>query len=370
MGAMENKGLNLFNTKYVLASPATATDTDYALIESVVGHEYFHNWTGNRVTCRDWFQLSLKEGLTVFRDQEFSQDMAGSTVGRRAPSSASTTCASCASKQFPEDAGPMSHPVRPDSYVSDRQLLHDDRVREGLRSRPHDADAGRTRTASSAALDEYFHRHDGQAVSCDDFVAGDRRIGVLGRAAQRRRPAGSSGAGIQPGGHAPKLTASDDYDAATRRYTLTLSTVLSARGRREVAPVIEQAAVPHPVAPSRLVDARRPAAVPLALDGDAEAAPTRHADPRPRRTTKPRFTLRRRAGRRPVPSLLRDFSAPVIVDYRPTPTPTASRSSLAHDDRPVQSLGGRSAARDCRELIAAHRRRRRTACSMVATALR
>ena len=116
MGAMENKGLNIFNTKYVLANPATATDADYADIESVVGHEYFHNWTGNRVTCRDWFQLSLKEGLTVFRDQEFSHGH-GRRRRRRAPSSASRTCACCAQTQFPEDAGPMAHPVRPDSYV-------------------------------------------------------------------------------------------------------------------------------------------------------------------------------------------------------------------------------------------------------------
>ena len=143
MGAMENKGLNIFNTKYVLANPATATDADYANIESVVGHEYFHNWTGNRVTCRDWFQLSLKEGLTVFRDQEFSQDLAATP--RRAPSSASRTCACCAPAQFPEDAGPMAHPVRPDSYIEINNFYTVDRLRKGRRSRAHDADAGRPR---------------------------------------------------------------------------------------------------------------------------------------------------------------------------------------------------------------------------------
>ena len=115
MGAMENKGLNVFNTKYVLASQSTATDTDYANIESVVGHEYFHNWTGNRVTCRDWFQLSLKEGLTVFRDQEFSMDMAGSPSARAVKRIEDVRVLRTA--QFPEDAGPMAHPVRPDSYV-------------------------------------------------------------------------------------------------------------------------------------------------------------------------------------------------------------------------------------------------------------
>ncbi|MEY5098492.1 MAG: aminopeptidase, partial [Pseudomonadota bacterium] len=115
MGAMENKGLNIFNTKYVLANPATATDFDYAGVESVVGHEYFHNWTGNRVTCRDWFQLSLKEGLTVFRDQEFSMDMAGSASARAVKRIEDVRV--LRSAQFPEDAGPMAHPVRPDQYA-------------------------------------------------------------------------------------------------------------------------------------------------------------------------------------------------------------------------------------------------------------
>ena len=112
MGAMENKGLNVFNAAYVLADPATATDRDYELVEGVIGHEYFHNWTGNRVTCRDWFQLTLKEGLTVFRDQEFSGDM-GSLAVKRIES-----VAGLKGGQFREDAGPMSHPIRPESYIS------------------------------------------------------------------------------------------------------------------------------------------------------------------------------------------------------------------------------------------------------------
>ena len=115
MGAMENKGLNIFNTKYVLASPSTATDQDYGNIESVVGHEYFHNWTGNRITCRDWFQLSLKEGLTVFRDQEFSQDLSGSASARAVKRIEDVRL--LRTVQFAEDAGPMAHPVRPDSYM-------------------------------------------------------------------------------------------------------------------------------------------------------------------------------------------------------------------------------------------------------------
>ena len=112
MGAMENKGLNIFNTRYVLAKPETATDTDYQSIEAVIAHEYFHNWTGDRVTCRDWFQLSLKEGLTVFRDQQFSADQ-----GQRARCAASAISAPCAPTQFPEDAGPLAHPVQPQSYL-------------------------------------------------------------------------------------------------------------------------------------------------------------------------------------------------------------------------------------------------------------
>ena len=118
MGAMENKGLNIFNTKYVLANPETATDTDFANIEAVVGHEYFHNWTGNRVTCRDWFQLSLKEGLTVFRDQEFSADMAGGATDEAARATKRIEDVRVLRQmQFAEDAGPMAHPVRPESYV-------------------------------------------------------------------------------------------------------------------------------------------------------------------------------------------------------------------------------------------------------------
>src|SRR5207253_6738085 len=114
MGAMEYKGLNVFNTRYVLAKPDTATDTDYEAIEAVIAHEYFHHWTGNRVTCRDWFQLSLKEGLTVFHDQEFSADMMGSESGRAVKRIEDVRM--LRQVQFPEDAGPMAHPVRPDSY--------------------------------------------------------------------------------------------------------------------------------------------------------------------------------------------------------------------------------------------------------------
>lgn len=163
MGAMENKGLNIFNSKYILACPKTATDQDYADIEGVVGHEYFHNWTGNRVTCRDWFQLSLKEGLTVFRDQEFSSDMNSREVNRI---SDVTTLLNI---QFPEDAGAMAHPVRPESYQEINNFYTATIYNKG-------AEVIRMQhTLLGAAgfrkgMDLYFERYDGQAVTIDDFV--------------------------------------------------------------------------------------------------------------------------------------------------------------------------------------------------------
>ncbi len=169
MGAMENKGLNIFNAKYVLARPETATDDDYEDIEGVIAHEYFHNWTGNRVTCRDWFQLTLKEGLTVFRDQQFTADMTS-----RAVEAHRATSRTCATPQFAEDAGPMAHPIRPESYIEMNnfytatvyekgaevvRMMHTLLGAEGFRR----------------GMDLYFERHDGQAVTCDDFRAGDGR---------------------------------------------------------------------------------------------------------------------------------------------------------------------------------------------------
>ncbi len=163
MGAMENKGLNIFNTKFVLARPDTATDADYEHVEGVIAHEYFHNWTGNRITCRDWFQLSLKEGLTVFRDQEFTADRTSRPVKRIDDANMLRT------RQFAEDSGPLAHPVRPDSYIEINnfytltvyekgaevvRMIHTLLGKEGFRR----------------GMDLYFQRHDGQAVTCDDFV--------------------------------------------------------------------------------------------------------------------------------------------------------------------------------------------------------
>lgn len=164
MGAMENKGLNIFNSKYILVSPETATDQDFADVEGVVGHEYFHNWTGNRVTCRDWFQLSLKEGLTVFRDHEFSADMNTRDLNRIMEVKA------LRNTQFPEDAGAMAHPVRPESYQEINNFYTATVYNKG-------AEVIRmqhtllSETGFRRGMDCYFDRHDGQAVTIDDFVA-------------------------------------------------------------------------------------------------------------------------------------------------------------------------------------------------------
>ena len=164
MGAMENKGLNIFNSKYILARPDTATDQDYADIEGVVGHEYFHNWTGNRVTCRDWFQLSLKEGLTVFRDQEFSRDMNSRDVFRLLDVKV------LRNTQFPEDAGSMAHPVRPESYQEINNFYTATVYNKGAEViRMQQTLLGKT--GFRLGMDLYFQRHDGQAVTIDDFVS-------------------------------------------------------------------------------------------------------------------------------------------------------------------------------------------------------
>lgn len=164
MGAMENKGLNIFNAKYVLADPASATDEDYAGIEGVIAHEYFHNWTGNRVTCRDWFQLSLKEGLTVFRDQEFSRDMNSRDVNRIKDVNM------LRNYQFPEDAGPMAHPVRPDSYMEINNFYTATIYNKGAEViRMQHTLLGEN--GFRKGMDLYFERHDGQAVTIDDFVS-------------------------------------------------------------------------------------------------------------------------------------------------------------------------------------------------------
>ena len=223
MGAMENKGLNIFNTKYVLASPATATDTDFAGIESVVGHEYFHNWTGNRITCRDWFQLSLKEGLTVFRDQEFSQDMAGVESARAVKRIEDVRV--LRTVQFPEDAGPMAHPVRPDAYEEINNFytvtIYEKgaevvRMMQTLVSAPGDEEG---RQGFTKGMKLYFERHDGQAVTCDDFAQAIADANPQSPLAQMltqfKRWYSQAGT--------PRVHAQGSYNSNKQSYTLTLS---------------------------------------------------------------------------------------------------------------------------------------------------
>ena len=201
MGAMENKGLNIFNTKYVLANSATATDTDFANIESVVGHEYFHNWTGNRVTCRDWFQLSLKEGLTVFRDQEFSMDLCAEPSARAVKRIEDVRVLRTA--QFPEDAGPMAHPVRPDSYVEINNFYTVTIYEKGAEVvRMMQTLVGRAGFAAGMKL--YFAAPRRQRRDLRRLRAGHRRRQPRQRA---RPPAAAVQALVQPGRHARRAGA-------------------------------------------------------------------------------------------------------------------------------------------------------------------
>ena len=312
MGAMENKGLNIFNTKYVLASEATATDTDFANIESVVGHEYFHNWTGNRVTCRDWFQLSLKEGLTVFRDQEFSQDLAGSPSARAVKRIEDVRVLRTA--QFPEDAGPMAHPVRPDSYIEINNFYTVTIYEKGAEVvRMMHTLVGREGFAKGMKL--YFERHDGQAVTCDDFASAIADANPTSDLA-RLLPAFKrwySQAGT------PHVHATGNYDAASRTYTLTLT--------QSCAPTPGQSTKEPFVIPVELgLLSASGAALPLQMANES----TPGAASRTVVLTEPTQTLTFvHVDAEPVPSLLRNFSAPVALDIDYTDAQLLTL--LAHD---------------------------------------
>ena len=207
MGAMENKGLNVFNSKYVLADAATATDRDYFNIESIIGHEYFHNWTGNRVTCRDWFQLSLKEGLTVFRDQEFSADMGSATLCRIDAIKLIKTA------QFAEDAGPMAHPIRPDSVLEMNNFYTVTVYDKGAEViRMLQTILGKSGFNDGLAL--YLSRFDGQAATCDDFI---QAMQDANKRDLRHFALWYSQSGT------PELSVSQQFDAQTKRLTLTLA---------------------------------------------------------------------------------------------------------------------------------------------------
>jgi aminopeptidase N len=288
MGAMENKGLNVFNTKYVLADAHTATDLDYQGIEAVIAHEYFHNWTGNRVTCRDWFQLSLKEGLTVFRDQQFSADMNSAAVQRI------TQVRGLRASQFPEDAGPMAHPVRPDSYFEINNFYTATVYNKGAEVvRMYHTLLGAE--GFRRGMDLYFARHDGQAVTCDDFRAAMAEANSTDLTQFERWYA-------QAG--TPVVRVSDHYESVTRTYTLTLTQACPPTpGQPMKAPFL------IPVAMGLLTAAGE--ALPTQLAGEAEAK----AGTRVLHLTEARqsFSFINVAGA-PIPSLLRGFSAPVKLE--------------------------------------------------------
>jgi aminopeptidase N len=279
MGAMENKGLNIFNTKYILAKPDTATDDDFLHVESVIAHEYFHNWSGNRVTCRDWFQLSLKEGLTIFRDQSFTADTASRTVARIHDVNALRT------QQFPEDMGPLAHPVRPDSYIEINNFYTTTIYNKGAEViRMMQTILGEK--LFRKGMDLYFSRHDGQAVTIEDFAkAMEDASGIdLGQFRLWYSQAGT-----------PILDITDEYDADKKLYTLT----------------IKQSCLPTPGQANK-----KPFHIPVKiglLDNQGNEITIENHLLHVKQPTEV-FEFKQVVAR-PIPSLLRNFSAPVKVNY-------------------------------------------------------
>jgi aminopeptidase N len=302
MGAMENKGLNIFNDKYVLASPDTATDADYANIEAIIAHEYFHNWSGNRVTCRDWFQLCLKEGLTVFRDQEFSSDERSRPVHRIAE------VRTLRARQFPEDAGPLAHPVRPQAYREINNFYTATVYEKGAEI----VRMLRTLLGPETfrrGMDRYFSTCDGTAATIEDFLAAF--------AAESGRDLGPFARWYEQAG-TPTVAVSSVYDAAARTYTLAF---------RQSLPVVATEATAGA--------APRPLVIPVALGLVAQQGGT--VDAASERVRDGVFVLEAAEDRLvfanvaapPVPSLFRGFSAPVKVDH--ALTRSERLGLLAHD---------------------------------------
>mgnify|MGYP001164754521 CR=1 FL=1 len=328
MGAMENKGLNIFNTKYVLAKPDTATDFDYQGVEGVVAHEYFHNWTGNRVTCRDWFQLSLKEGLTVFRDQEFSADQGSRAVKRIAD------VRRLRATQFPEDSGPMAHPVRPESYIEINNFYTATVYQKGAEvvrmihtlMGPENFRKG---------MDLYFQRHDNQAVTIEDFAqAMQDASGVDLR--QFRHWYSTAGT--------PEVEVLTEWDAAAGAYSLTV--------RQSVPPTPGQTEKPalHIPFAIGLLD-RNGAELPIRLEGENSAV----AGTRVLSVTEAEQRFRFVGlDAEPVPSLLRDFSAPVRLKSQPR---ERLKFLFAHDTDPFArwEAGQQLATQLLLEMVAAYR---------------
>lgn len=277
MGAMENKGLNIFNTQYILARPETATDMDFIHVESVIAHEYFHNWTGNRITCRDWFQLSLKEGLTIFRDQSFTADTTSRTVARIHDVN------DLRQTQFPEDAGPLAHPVRPDSYIEINNFYTATIYNKGAEViRMMQTLLGEK--AFRKGMDLYFNTNDGQAVTIEEFVTAMEHASQVDLTQFRLwyHQAGT-----------PCLEVRDHYDSQQKIYTLT----------------IHQSCLPTPDEPQK-----RPLHVPLKMglldhSGKEICQDVLHV------TQSENVFHFNNIPAKPVPSLLRGFSAPVKINY-------------------------------------------------------
>jgi len=289
MGAMENKSLNIFNSKYVLARPDSATDLDYQGIEGVVAHEYFHNWTGNRVTCRDWFQLTLKEGLTVFRDQEFSSDVQSRAVKRI------RDVRVLRSRQFPEDSGPMAHPIRPDKYIEINNFYTMTVYQKGAEViRMYHTLLGEEGFQKGMRL--YFERHDQQAVTCDDFLAAmaDANHADLELLGRWYRQSGT-----------PEIEARGEWNAEDRTFTLNLS---------QCTPPTPDQSSKGPLLIPIAMGLLRPDGreFPLQLAGEARPAGTSRTLLLENQAQSFRFVG---VDERPVPALLRGFSAPVRLDY-------------------------------------------------------
>ena len=328
MGAMENKGLNVFNDKYVLADPETATDQDYANIEAIIAHEYFHNWTGNRITCRDWFQLCLKEGLTVYRDHEFSADMRSRAVKRIAE------VRHLKAEQFPEDAGPLAHSVRPTTYREINNFYTTTVYEKGSEvTRMIATVLGRD--LFKAGMDLYFERHDGDAATVEDFVACFAEVSGrdLEQFSRWYHQAGT-----------PMVTASGTYDAAAQTFTLSLEQMIPATPGQ---PVKEPMHIPLSFA---LILDNGSIAEPTTVSGGEVSGDVLHLTDR-----KQSFTFAGIAAR-PVLSLNRGFSAPINLDFKQAP------ADLAHIARHDTDLFARwqaltdlalpnlmQAARDARE---------------------
>ena len=330
MGAMENKGLNVFNSKLVFASPETATDRDYLSIESVIGHEYFHNWTGNRVTCRDWFQLSLKEGLTVFRDQEFSADLNSRSVQRIQDVRMLRT------HQFAEDAGPMAHPIRPASFMEINNfytLTIYEKGAEIVRLYHHLLGESGFRKG----MDLYFQRHDGHAVTTEDFLAAmaDANAVDLSQLQHWYEQAGT-----------PHVEVSMHYDATAKTCSLSLT-------QRCPDTPESQHKKPFmiPVAMALLDTSGQEMA--LQLQGESTPLGTSHVLPL---TQAQQIFTFCNIESQPLPSLLRGFSAPIRLDYPYTTADLIFLMQYETDDFNRWEASQRLAKQLIIELLAAHKK--------------